>query len=594
MEQAITLFKGIKNDVGSKHVPADFFYNAVNFNYDSIVGADQILYPEQKVQIGSAAIDGIYEYRFLDQNNILQKQAVAVTNGNIYKDWDSTPVLLKSGLTPGLCRFTTFKDKLYIVNGKDYPQVYDGNLGLVSEMGAPFAVVTDPTFFEYGITGTYRFIITYVTSGGEEIIGTKSNIVTMTDKNIKLILPLGYDGVVSRNIYVADLGTTGYYYQLDSIADNTTLEKTYTSLTYGSSIPAVNNECPKPYFIESIYEKLVGTVSDKYPTQLWNTDTGIDVFNLASFVDISNFGPDNTPVMGMAQDYAQIVVGTQKNLVLVDVSDTTTSVRYLRANVGVKSGYTMVRIPSFPGIDNGVMFVSSLNDVRLVNGYRDIIPNTVNDITTESWSQNIRGTLNSDVQSATNLYAEFYDYKYHLIVDEKKYVFDIRNQGWSVHQIQSENYLSNPRVLGIYSDNLYNGQPDGWIEREYASQQYKGEEVPAFIESPHLYVSDMFYFFKDFKFWLINSKRNSISLQIITNDDYLNSIVADFELNGSYYNSTYYNPIYFDAGSVTEDYRVIHVNRMARWVKFIMTNNKGNLLFRGFKGLLQELQNKES
>ena len=269
------------------------------------------------------------------------------------------------------------------------------------------------------------------------------------------------------------------------------------------------------------------------------------------------------------------------------------SIIFTRSNVGVKSGYTMVTMPSNPNFDGGVMFVSSLNDIRVMNGYRNIIPNTVNDITTNNWSLPVRGTLTNDLQSATRIYAEFFDYKYILVVDDTKYVFDINTQAWSRNIIRSENYLSSPTFLSVIGDFLYNGQSNGWIEREFAVQTYLGEDVPAWIESGDIGVSQNFNFVKDFIVWLLSSNNNDITIEFVCNDDYSSKTSSSFTVDSGVFNASFYSSLYYDSSNNVEDYRMVHVSKMARWANFKITCNSGRLFFRGYTYELEKLLNKE-
>ena len=101
------------------------------------------------------------------------------------------------------------------------------------------------------LTGTYRYQMTYITDGGEEIIGSISNPITVTNQSVKLELPLGYDGVKQRKLYRTKDGGN-IFYLVDTINDNTTME-IYDNLIDAfltQQIGKVNNELPKPYFLQ--------------------------------------------------------------------------------------------------------------------------------------------------------------------------------------------------------------------------------------------------------------------------------------------------------------------------------------------------------
>ncbi|MCR4663673.1 MAG: hypothetical protein K5622_07325, partial [Endomicrobiaceae bacterium] len=225
MKTTISEFKGIKNDSNPKQSGAEYFFDIVNFTFEdtSVLGLEKVLCPKRVTQISSDKIDGIYEYRFLDNNNILRTEIIVVAGGNIYKTdltEDSTPTLIYSGISKGKCSFATYQDKLFIANGKDNIFVYYGAYDKISQMGSPLALKGKNDGF---LTGTYKYQMTYVTDGGEEVIGSVSNSITVTNQSVLLKLPLGYDGVKSRKIYrTKDGGNT--FYLVQTINDNTTLQ----------------------------------------------------------------------------------------------------------------------------------------------------------------------------------------------------------------------------------------------------------------------------------------------------------------------------------------------------------------------------------
>ena len=79
------------------------------------------------------------------------------------------------------------------------------------------------------------------------------------------------------------------------------------------------------------------------------------------------------------------------------------------------------------------MFVSSNNDVRILIGLRALpVATSLDNISSENIASNIRGTLFNALNTPSNIYAEYFEYKYHLVVDGKKFVYDIRNNAYLV------------------------------------------------------------------------------------------------------------------------------------------------------------------
>ena len=592
-------FRGLRNDVDQKQVPFDFFYDLKNFNYPEtgLLGFEKILMPLQINRIGTSQIDGQFEYKYLDESNVFHTENIAVTNGKIYKDSLAiTPALLKDGLTAGLVSFALYQDKLFMANGKNYVQVYWGAQGVVSEMGAPAAVVGTGGNVDIG---THYYSMTYVQNGGEEILGSVSNtiVISGSTSKVNLYLPTGYSGTVSRNIYRTEAGGSTLYL-LTSIPDNTAL--TYLDDTpdnfLGVQIPDVNNELPKPYHLAVANSALYGTVTSLCPTQVYRTETAIEVWNLARYIDVGGYGNDNTPVAGIGIDFGNIMVGTNKNWYLLNFDSTTglSDVVPTRVNVGCKSGYTVKTVPSFGDFPGGMMFVSNQNDVRLLTGINAMpISTTVNNIRTDNIAQNIMGSLNTAFESYTHIYAEFYRNKYHLIIDDIKYVFDTRTNGWTVHDIRTTTYHSQPRCLAVINNLLYNGQPDGYIEREYYGITYRGENVAAYVESPMITVSDKYKQARKLIWWFIPSSAASLSVLVTTDSNSYFSTNATFTFSSGYFNSTYFNSTYFNVSSAEMDYRVFNINKPCRWLKYKLTVNSGNISLQNISAVGEVLRSKQ-
>lgn len=592
MVKTVKMFKGLKNDEDSKQIPMEYFYKMTNFGYSDtgILGVSKILMPKQIVQIGTANIDGITEYRYLDSTNTLKTEHIIVTNGSIYKDVLGTPALVYPGMLPGKVTFAVFNDKLYLANGNNYIYVYDGNKGIVYQMGAPEAEATTTLGNPNGV---YYYAITYVLAGGEEVIGSVSNTVTVALKKINLTIPIGYTGTLTRNIYRTEAGGTTLKL-LTAIANNTDL--TYTDNTADVSlttaIPATNNELCKPAFIGVAGQKIFASGDAKYPTQVFISDTNVDVLDTANGLDVANYGVDNTPVKGLGVDFNKIIVGTEKNIIMIDPSSNTPVIT--RANVGIKDGYSVKSIPATASFPGGMMFVSNLNDVRVLVGMQALpVATSLDNVRTDNLAQDIRGDISRYLVASSNISSEFINYKYHLLIDYIKYVYDIRLGAWSAQDIRTASYQSKPQVLGILNGNLYNGQVDGWLEQEYASITYKSEDVEAYVESPYMQVSTDYKFIKKIKLWFIAGNNNIVNAEVVTDENEAFKIDQDFYLQGGVYNSVYFNPFYFRTGNSTMDYRVININKFCRWIKYRITSTTGNVNFQGFEIYYQEAETKQ-
>ena len=564
--------------------------------------------------VNAQPIDGLYEYKYLNGNNSLQDEYIGVTGGTIYSHClDASPVTLKTGLTAGACSFIVYNDKLIICNGKNYPNVYWGSLGTatpgpVTEMGAPAAVITAVTG-AYVNTGDHAYKQTFITAGGEEVIGSVGNTVTIPatggGSEVQLSLPLGYAGTITRNIYRTKAGGTTFYL-LYSVPDNTTmsyLDDTPDASLSATTIPAINNELPKPYYCAVAGYRLYLAVDDKHPTQVFATDVGLEVIDSASFIDISNYGNDNTAVAGIGVDFSKIIVGTAKNMYILEPSDEVpgeTTVKRTRGNVGILDGRTVVNVPAFNDFPGGVMFVSTLNDVRLLSGIQGYpIVMSIDNVHTENFAQDIRGTLNPALNGYTSISAYFFNYRYHLSVCSSSngdvFVFDIRAKAWTYHNYQSFTssqtlQQSYPIVLAQLGDYFYNGQPNGVIEQMYNTTQYKSQDLVAFLQSPDIAVSSSYKFIPRLKFWNMASGIGNVQISVTTDSNAAFTINTSFPCTAGDFSATDYITTDYETVFQEIDYNVININTACRWYSYRIQCNQGAFQLRNsetYAGILR-------
>ena len=586
-------FKGLRTDRGQKFIGPEYFYNSINFNFDDIVGANKILMPSIIYNGASSTdIDGLFEFTYLDENSISQDLSVAVYNGGFYKNWISgSPTLVQSGLSPGKTRFAVLNNLLYFVNGIDYPKVYNGLF--VREMGAPGA--TDSAV-SGNPNGTYYYEMTFVTASGEERIGTRSNTITVINSSISLTLPIGYSGTTGRKIYrTTNGGSTPKL--VATISDNDTL--TYLDNTadgsLGADIIAINNECPKPRFIETAYLQLVGAVVDLYPTQAFVSDTNVEVWDLALFVEVSGIGNDSSPLVGMSQDYSLIIMGSEKNIYTMDVSSSPSAVTATRANIGVGNGYSMFTVPAMGDFDGGVMFLSTIDDIRLFNGnISQPVATSLDNLKTDNLSQPIIKIIQYYVRPQSNIYAQYFNYKYHLIVDNILLVFDIRLQAWTVYKIITDSYAPSYNVMAVLNNQLYAGQVGSQIiEQFYASIKYRDEDATAVLESGQLKAGDTVFYYKDFYLYYVSSARDVVTVEIVFDSESDLPVTYEVEIIGGSFDQSFYSQEDYSGSKDQEDYKVIHLNRWARWIQYKITASSGRIFFRGFKIDFDNVANKE-
>jgi hypothetical protein len=608
-------YQGMRVDLGDKLLDTKYFYNVVNFNENDIIGANKVLAPAEinKVQfVEGEAIDGIYGFSYLNAENKLQNERVIVTGGCIFSQVGSYTKKIYEGFGVGLCDFAFLNDKLFITNGKHYPLIYNGKN--VWEMGACEVIPTD---VNGGLEGIYHYEITFVTAGGEERIGTSSNTIEIHGKSTKLNLPLGYDGVTARKIYRTN-GNNENLKLVDTINDNETLiytdNKADSALT--NAIPEINNECPKPYFLETANFRLIGCVSDKYPTQAWVADTNLELFDGANFTDVSNRSKDNSKLTGMKRDYDKIIITSQKQVYLLDVSDAEkTTVTETRSNIGCLNGYSMARIPSDKSFNGGILFLASDKTIRLFNGnFAQPVATSLDNLRTDNYGEPIRPILLQSINDNTIMYGEYYDFKYHLILNNLIYVYDISTNAWFTYDFldstlsgdySPENFDKSSFYTGKETNAYFNcfavinnefivGRKDNsFIEQMYSTNTYRGRKLKSKLEFPYWGTSEELKYFKEIHIYY--QKNSEIDFDVTVNLDNRTEIKQTnvTDKTGGDFDDRYFSKYYFESKNNTDDYRVIYVNKYANWLKVTIESNDKPLNFRGMRILYDRITNKE-
>ena len=608
-------FQGMRVDLGDKLLDTKYFYNVINFNENDIIGANKVLAPAAVNNIQFCEgypIDGIYGFSYLDANNKLQKERIIVSGGCIFSQIGFNTKKIYEGFEVGLCDFAFLNDKLFITNGKHYPLVYNGKN--IWEMGACEVLPTDTNG---GLIGSYHYEITFVTAGGEERIGTSSNTIEINGKSTLLNLPLGYDGVLKRKIYRTE-GDNKNLKFLAEINDNETLTYIDNALdsALGSPIIDINNECPKPYFLETANFRLIGCVSDKYPTQAWVADTNLELFDGANFTDVSNRTKDNSKLTGMKRDYDKIIISSQKQIYILDVTEADkTTVTETRSNVGCLNGYSMARIPSDKGFEGGILFLASDKTIRLFNGnFAQPVATSLDNLRTDNYGEAIRPVLVNSVNEKTNMYAEYYDFKYHLIVGSFMLVYDIRTNSWFTYDFLDSTLTGdyNPKhfdgdyFLTGYATNAYFncfavidnvffvGRKDcSFIEKMYSSNEYRGVKLKSRLEFPYWGTSEELKYFKEIHIYY--QKNSDIDFDVTVNLDNRTELkqIHVTDKTGGDFDDRYFSKYNYEAKNNTDDYRVIYVNKYANWLKVIIESNDKPLNFRGMRIVYQKVSNKE-
>jgi uncharacterized phage protein gp47/JayE len=98
--------------------------------------------------------------------------------------------------------------------------------GTIPNPGSPSALTAAINATAGNLTGTYEYLVTFVTAGGETLSSPISNAITPAAQQANLTaIPIGGVGTLSRNIYRQKNGS-GNWRLIHTVADNTTT--TYT------------------------------------------------------------------------------------------------------------------------------------------------------------------------------------------------------------------------------------------------------------------------------------------------------------------------------------------------------------------------------
>lgn len=607
-------YQGIRSDLGDKLLSEKYFFDMLNFNQDDIVGANKVLAPagvNRKEFVRSNPIDGIFGYISLDEENKIKKEEIIVSGGSIFKNFLQSKEIY-SGLQVGLCDFAIHMDELYITNGKDNIKIYNGKT--FRDMGACEAIVQEENG---GADGEYYYEVTFITAGGEERTGAKSNKVTAKGKDILLNLPIGYSGVNARKVYRAHVETDELKL-VAQIQDNETL--TFTDSAADSELTVfipkkVTNPFPKPYFLETQNFKLIGCVSDEYPTQMFVSDVNVKMFDTANFADVSNRAKDNSALVGMKKDYDKLIVASKKQIYIVDVTGEKTSVTETRTNVGCLNGRSMARVPSEGSFNGGILFLAQDKTIRLFNGnFAQPVASSIDNLNTVNYGQPIKKLLEKSITENTHMYAEYFDFKYHLILGTIILVFDIRTQAWLKYDF-SNNILNNGffdkkhfnpdffmvgiptraafNCLFVVDDKFYIGRKDAsYLEKMYTDNLYRGTDIRAKLEFPFWGTDNDLKYFKEVIIFYIKNPEVDCNVTVDLGNGYKFS-ESLIDKSGGYFDSRAFSSTFFQVGEVTEDYKVIYVNQYSNWLKIVIDATKGNFKFRGLRINYDTISNKE-
>lgn len=571
--QELINFKGIKVDTPDKATPPEYFRRLENFNQDSIAGFDQVLLPSVEQEVGGCGY-GFIQYRYLDSNNIEQDEVICVFDGSLYRCCMETPELVVADLAEADYDMQIYKDELYLATAGQNTKIYNGENQTVRDLGSPEALISGAAGV---VSGTYKYTMTYIKGGIERVIEAYSNTVSPTLSQITLNLPIGYDGVTSRKIYRNKDGDLDTFYLLTTVADNTTL--TYTDNTLdadlGAEISGTTLAQPQGNSVITTYDKLIVAGDPKYPTQVFISEQGLKIFDTTIYLDISNQGDDNSPIRSLGKGYDKVYAWSDLQHYVVDVSTETNTTRSLQTNIGILARDAWAPIPKDAGVEAGVLFYASDFTLRnAVGNFKKEDINSLDNISAGNEAQRI--TKNLKDYGYDNVKSIYYENKYHLAIPDKNKVitFDIRTN--SFHEITDVNVTA----WAIIDRELYSQTDDGNIEKWYQSINYRGEYLGGYVESPSIAVSEGQKKINKIYFWINEERRIKCKCTIIIEDDYDNPIEGYLEVNGGDFSRADFFFKDFLTNVRDDDYRVFHINRYGRWLKYILEPEEGRIQVR--------------
>ncbi len=301
----------------------------------------------------SPRIMGIYQFVKKNGNSYI---LTATADGKIYSNYTT---LLKDSLsTNKVTTFETFNDKVYICNGANIPQTWNGTDASTSNLGS--AGETPPVAPTVALgsgagnvdNGTHSYKITFVNVHGETSGGTTSAVITVVDKTVNgkielTAIPTGPIGVTSRKIYRTITGDTGNHKLVTTLSNNTAT--TYTDNTadasLGANVPTTNTALlipsdwtgtnyPKKMIKhgKGASERLWAISCPTNPTRIYISGNGTDNFSDAVVIQLNIETGDGFGIIEAVEFGDRLICfGKQKSYIMDDQDLSTTNWGYFDA-----------------------------------------------------------------------------------------------------------------------------------------------------------------------------------------------------------------------------------------------------------------------
>lgn len=352
--------------------------------------------------IGSAPIDGLTSF-----NN---STMIAWAGGSMYRASGTTFVTIASAqgkFSSGVkVAYTNYQNLLFCSDGVNGPWKYDGSNFYNMGIDIPSAPTGASTGAGTLTAGTYYYAVSFVNSQVVEgEIGSASVAVTVAaSATVGLTqIPVGSSlaGVNSRVIY-RRLGTDGDFYEVGTIADNTTT--TFTDNVHDSALgaePIEDSSKPTPFTTIALHkERLFFDDSSDRSLLRW-TDLGNPFISAAeNFEPLDNKDGEVILAVAAQDDFVNAFKANNNySIETVDPADETQwIIRKSTSSLGIVGPRAIAKV------DNGLVFVGRRNGkitgLHLLTGIQ-VVESFQGRLRTENISEKIEYDL---LNSTTALY----------------------------------------------------------------------------------------------------------------------------------------------------------------------------------------------
>lgn len=318
---------------------------------------------------------------------------IVISGTHIYR-WDggNTYTSIKAGVTDHRSwYFASYNDVLYMFNGVDTIQAYDGTTIRDAGYARPFGGTPPTVAVGAGgvLSGAYQYKVTLVYNNNpasESSASDASAVVNPAAQQVNLtVIPTGGSQCTARNIYRTKAGGSLYYF-VATINDNVTT--TYTDnvadAAQGTNQAPTDNGAPPVGAQFGVMWRgrmclagVPGSLQRVFMSSTSSTEqtpggggltlhgSGPEIFPVLNFIDA---GDDNSPVTGLGVIQDRLVVFKQNGIYTIDGNDASNmQVFVAQADTGCIAPKTIVNVGGnifFLGRVDGVPAVFSFDGDR--------------------------------------------------------------------------------------------------------------------------------------------------------------------------------------------------------------------------------------